>query len=65
MLRRVHPQHGDEMTDPHDGPTIPSRFQKYPDARDDEYHSGGFICGLIASVVLVGALIGVGLAVSK
>ena len=53
------------MTDPHDGPTIPSRFQKYPDARDDEYHSGGFIWGLVAWVVLVGALVGVGLAVSK
>mgnify|MGYP006369799701 CR=1 FL=1 len=46
-------------------PTIPSRFQKYPDPRNDEYHSGGFIWGLVAWVVLVGALIGVGLAVSK
>ena len=53
------------MTDPHDGPTIPAAFQKYPDARDDEYHSGGFIWGLVAWVVLVGALVGVGLVVSK
>lgn len=53
------------MTDPHDGPTIHARFQKYPDARDDEYHSGGFIWGLVAWVVLVAALIGVGLWVAK
>lgn len=56
---------GEKMTDPHDGPTIHARFQKYPDARDDEYHSGGFIWGLVAWVVLVAALIGVGLWVAK
>ncbi len=56
---------GERMTDPHDGPTIHARFQKYPDARDDEYHSGGFIWGLVAWVVLVAALIGVGLWVAK